>query len=170
MSWSAEQQTEAEAGAARFAAEFREKMEAWTSAVRSGAPTASTSKAAVEDVVRRWRQHLGGLQTQSDIIFGNGTAMDELGQLATQVAEEKEVLQRLRSEAGTRSRQVDSLNPKARPSPYTNILGLNRIFRDSTRNGILIASIVFGALSLSALGFLVYNVVTTVQVGGRRNR
>lgn len=137
--------------------EFNEKWEAWRNAVRSGQP--NSGQAAVEDVVRRWQQSLNALKTQSESVMSNDTVMDGLGQLAVQVAEQKATLRKLRSEAGTRSDQADSLNPKVRSSPYTNLLGLNRVFRDSTRTGILIASIVFGSLALGSLGFLVYSVV-----------
>ena len=144
-----------------FATEFGEKWMVWRSAIQSGAPTAATAQAAVEDVVRRWQQSLTQLQGQSELIMSNDTTMDELGQLAVQVAEEKNTLRKLRSEAGTRADQADSVSPKVRASPYTNLLGLDRVFRDSTRFGILIASIVFGVLALGTLGFLIYQVVVS---------
>ena len=86
--------------------------------------------------------------------------MDMLGAMVAEVEEQKQILESLQSEAGTRGGQADSLNPKVRPSPYTNILGLQRTFRTGTRTGILILSIVIGALSLATLGYLVYNVIT----------
>jgi len=156
--------------------EFNDKLAAWTNAVKSGAPTAANSQAAVEDVVRRWQQSLAALQNQSDSIMSNDNAMDELGQLANQVADEKVTLRQLRSLAVTRDKQSDSVNPKVRASPYTNILGLNRVFRDSTRFSIMMASIVFGVLSLGSLGYLAYSVTTSgtlvpegyVQAGGSK--
>ena len=164
MPWTAQQQVEAEAEAAAFMMEFDEKWLAWRAAIQSGVPTASTGQAAVEDVVRRWQQSLAQLKGQSDIIMSNENTMDELGQLAVQVSEEKNTLRKLRSEAGTRADQADSVNPKVRASPYTNLLGLERTFRSSTRFGILIASIVFGVLALGTLGFLIYQIVSTGEI------
>lgn len=164
MPWTAQQQAEADAEVAAFIIEFDEKWLAWRAAIQSGVPTASTGQAAVEDVVRRWQQSLAQLKGQSDIIMSNDNTMDELGQLAVQVAEEKNTLRKLRSEAGTRTDQADSVNPKSRASPYTNLLGLDRVFRSSTRFGILIASIVFGVLALGTLGFLIYQIVTSGNI------
>ena len=159
MPWTAQQQAEAEQRSAAFRADYVAKLDAWRNLVQSGAPTAATGQAALEDVVRRWQQSVTALQAQSDSLMSNESAMDQLGQLANQVAEEKVTLRRLRGEAGTRSDQADSVNPKIRGSPYTNILGLNRTFRDSTRHGILAASIVFGVAALGTLGYLVYAVL-----------
>jgi hypothetical protein len=157
MPWTDQNQADAEKQADGFDTEFNEKWEAWRNAVQSGKP--NSGQAAVEDVVRRWQQSLNVLKAQSDSVMSNDTVMDELGQLAVQLAEQKATLRKLRSEAGTRADQADSLNPKIRSSPYTNLLGLDRVFRDSTRHGILIASVVFGLLALGSLGFLVYSVV-----------
>ena len=157
MPWTEQNQKDAENEANGYFQEFMEKWEAWKNVVQSGAP--NSGQAAVEDVVRRWQQSLASLQNQSDAITSNDSVMDELGQLAAQVAEEKATLRKLRSEAGTRMDQADSVNPKIRSSPYTNLLFLDRVFRDSTRFWILIASIVFGVLALCALGYLVYQIV-----------
>lgn len=178
MPWTEQNQRDAEHGAEGYSTEFNEKWTAWRNAIQAGVPTVASNQAAVEDVVRRWQQSLAALKSQSDAITSNENVMDELGQLAVQVAEEKTLLRKLRSEAGTRIDQADSVNPKVRSSPYTNLLGLNRVFRDSTRFGILMASIVFGILSLGSLGFLVYSVVTTqslvpaqyIQAGSGKDR
>lgn len=135
-------------------------MVAWRDMTMNADARATTAQAAVADVIDRWQKSLNSLQAQSDHIMSNENLMDGLGQLATKMAEEKVNLQKLRGEAGTRSNQADSVNPKIRGSPHTNILWLNRTFRDSTRSGILAASIVFGTLSLGALGYLVYSVMT----------
>ena len=161
MPWTEQNQKAAEHEAESYFAETMEKWEVWRNAVQAGAPTAASSQAAVEDAVRRWQQSLASLQAQSDSIASNDNAMDELSQLAQQVAQEKATLRKLRSEAGTRANQADSVNPKVRPSPYTNILGLNRVFRGSTNFNIMMASIVFGVLSLGSLGYLVYSVTST---------
>jgi hypothetical protein len=161
MPWTEQNQRDAEQEANEFFGETITKWEAWVDAVKAGAPTAASSQAAVEDAVRRWQQSLSQLQAQSDSIASNDSVMDELNQLAQEVAQEKTTLRKLRSEAGTRADQADSVNPKVRPSPYTNILGLNRVFRDSTNFNIMIASIAFGVLALGSLGYLVYSVTST---------
>lgn len=155
MPWTAANQTAAQQVADNFASEYAVAVDAWTVALRSGG-NAVAAKGRVTDLVGRWRQSVNDLEQQSDGIMSDQTAMDQLGQLATQVAQERATLAKLQSEAGSRSVQSDSVNPKAKTSPYTNILGLRRTFRESTRLGILIASIVFGVLALVALGFLGY--------------
>jgi hypothetical protein len=160
MPWTAQHQTDAEQRAEKFRQEYVEKMNLWYNSIWSSDTQVAAKQAAVNDVIDRWQKSLNSLQAQSNQIMSNENLMDGLGQLATKMAEEKVTLQKLRGEAGTRDNQADSVNPKVRGSPYTNILWLNRTFRESTRSGILAASIVFGALSLSALGFLVYNVMT----------
>lgn len=161
MRWTESDHRGAEQESEQYAAEFNEKWMAWKNAVQSGAPTAANNQAVVEEVVRRWRQNVALLRQKSDDIMSNENLMDDLGQLATQVADEKVTLHRLRGKAVTRGDQADSVNPKVRASPYTNLLGLNRVFRDSTRFSILIASIVFGVLSLGSLGYLVYRITAS---------
>jgi len=155
MPWTADNQTAAQQVADNFASEYASAVDAWTVALRSGG-NAVAAKQRVTDLVTRWRQSVNDLEQQSDGIMSDQTVMDQLGQLATQVAQERGTLTKLRSEAGSRSVQSDSVIPKAKPSPYTNMLGLRRTFRESTRLGILIACLVFGVLALVALGFLGY--------------
>jgi hypothetical protein len=155
MPWTPQNQADAEKRAAAFAAEYSDAQTAWLNAIRSGASPVA-AKGRVDDVVSRWQKSVSDLETQSEGIVSNPSSMDSLGQLATQLAEEKAVLAKLRSEAVTRGDQADSVNPKVRGSPYTNILGLRRSFRESTRFSILIASILFGILAVGALGFLGY--------------
>lgn len=142
--------------------EFNEKYTAWVNNVQAGNP--GQSQAAVEDVLRRWRQYSEELRAQSETVMSNEGVMDALAMLVSQVADEKSTLAKLQSEAVTRTDQADTLNPKTRPSPYTNILGLQRTFRGPTRTGVLIASIVFGVLALAVLGFLTYRVVVTGEI------
>ena len=153
MTWGTDDQATAERTANSFAADYADALAAWKIAVQTGG-NAIAAKGRVTDVVERWRTSVKALEQQSDTIMSDQNAMDTLGQVATQVAEERATLTKLRSEAGTRSNQADSVNPKIRTSPYTNILGLQRAFRESTRFNILIISIVFGVLALGALGFL----------------
>ena len=186
MPWTPQNQADAEANATRFATEYEDASTAWLNAIRSGASPVA-AKGRVDDVVKRWQARVSNLENQSDVIMSDQNTMDSLGQLATQLAEEKVTLSKLRGEAVTRSDQADSVNPKMRASPYTNILGLRRTFRESTRFGILIASILFGVLALGALGFLGYQSLQPVissasassssssgfsgsQTGGRRSQ
>ena len=155
MPWTPQNQADAEQRATAFAAEYSDAQTAWLNAIRSGASPVA-AKGRVDDVVKRWQKSVSDLENQSDVIMSDQNTMDSLGQLATQLAEEKATLSKLRGEAVTRSDQADSVNPKTKASPYTNILGLRRTFRESTRFGILIASILFGVLALGALGFLGY--------------
>jgi len=156
MTWTADNQAAAQQVANNFAFEYASAVDAWTIALRSGG-NAVAAKGRVTDIVNRWRQSVNDLERQSDIIMSDQTAMDQLGVLATQVATEKATLAKLQNEAGTRTYQATSVNPKATTSPYTNILGLRRVFRESTRLGILIASIAFGFLALLAFALLGYS-------------
>jgi len=174
MPWTPQNQADAEQRAAAFAAEYNDAQTAWLNAIRSGASPVA-AKGRVEDVVNQWRKSVSELEQQSDAITSNQSTMDSLSQLATELAEEKAVLAKLRSEAVTRGNQATSVNPKIKGSPYTNILGLRRTFRDSTRFSILMASIVFGVLALGAIGFLGYQsiaplVPSSSQSGGRGRR
>lgn len=162
MPWTDQNQKDAEQEAAGFETELNEKWLAWSNGIRAGNP--GSGQAAVEDVIRRWRKSLEHLKSQSDAIMSDESVMDSLGQLANQVADEKRTLEQLRSTAITREDQADSVNPKVRTSPYTNILGLQRTFRGSTRFAILIASIVFAILSICAVAFLAYQVSTTGEI------
>ena len=158
MPWTAEQQTAAKEKVAALEAEYAAAIAAWQNNVQAGSE--GQYEAQVQDILRRWRQFTSDLQEQSSMATADQGVMDMLGAMVAEVEEQKQILERLRSEAGTRSDQADSLNPKVRPSPYTNILGLQRTFRTGARTGILILSIVIGALALVALGYLVYNVVS----------
>ena len=159
MPWTAQQQAIAKAKMAEFSAEFNAAYEAWRNGVQSGAP--AQTEAAVEDVLRRWRDYLEQLRIHSDAAIANEGAMEELAAAVQRLQEERSELERLQSEAATRTEQAASLNPKTRASPYTNLLGLQRIFKAPTRTGILIAAVVFAVLALAVLGFLVYQVVVS---------
>jgi hypothetical protein len=157
MSWTKERQDAAQKKISEFLVEYQNTMDLWKNSVQAGQST--QGEAAVQDVLRRWRQFTTNLQEQSAAATANQSVMDILGQLVSDVGEQKQILAELESEAVTRVDQADSLNPKVRNSPYTNILGLNRTFRESTRIAILIASVIFGVLALSALGFLIYQMM-----------
>lgn len=158
MSWTKERQDAAQKKIIEFAEEYQATMSQWQNSVQAG--QASQGEAAVQDVLRRWRQFTMDLQAQSSAATQNQAVMDILAQLVSDVGEQKKILAELESEAVTRVDQADSLNPKVRNSPYTNILGLQRTFRDSTRTAILIASVIFGVLALGVLAFLIYRIMT----------
>lgn len=158
MSWTKDRQAAAEKQINDFITEYETTMSAWKNSIQAG--QATQGEAAVQDVLRRWRAFTTDLQTASAAATSNQGIMDVLAQLVGDVAEQKQILAELESEAATRIDQADSLNPKVRNSPYTNILGLQRTFRDSTRTAILIASVIFGVLALGVLIYLVYQVVT----------
>lgn len=153
MSWTSDDQTAAEQAAYDFATQYSRAVGSWKLALETGG-NAVAAQGNVSDIVNKWRSSVNNLENKSDVIMSDQTVMDKLGVIATQVADERAILAKLRNEAGTRSNQADSVNPKIRTSPYTNILGLRRTFRESTRMAILIASIIFGVLALVALGYL----------------
>ena len=158
MPWTLQDQTRAETESAQNVHDVNKKFFEWLNAVRSGKPVFGTDHAALKESIRLWNLNLERLKSSSDAISSNESVMDELGQLVAQLSEDKIVLQKLQEEATTASNQSSSVNPKIRQSPYTNILGLNRVFRPSTHFAILIASIVFGVLALVVLGYLVFKV------------
>lgn len=160
MGWTADQQNAAQTAAANFLTEYQTAYTAWQNAIQAGNP--AQNEAAVQDVIRRWRAFTQRLREQSDDAVANEAVMDVLGALVAERAELQQTLAQLESEAGTRTDQADSLNPKPRQSPYTNILGLQRVFRESTRTAIFWASVVFAVLAILVLAYLIY---ATVVVG-----
>lgn len=122
---------------------------------------ATVAESRFQETLSQFRATVNSMLETADNTANSGSVMDRLNQMVETLSQEKQILARLQSEAGTRVDQADSLNPKVRPSPYVNILGLERTFRDSTRIGILIAGIVFGVLALAAMGFLIYQVVAS---------
>jgi hypothetical protein len=160
MGWTADQQNTAQTTATNFLTEYQTAYTAWQNAIQAGNP--AQNEASVQDVLRRWRAFTQNLREQSDDAVANEAVMDILGALVADRAELQQTLAQLESEAGTRTDQADSLNPKPRQSPYTNILGLQRVFRESTRTAIFWVSVVFAVLALLVLAYLIY---ATVVVG-----
>jgi hypothetical protein len=148
------EQASAESQAEKFQQEFRDSMETWKNSALSGSSGISKAQAQAEEVVRKWGNFVNQLKTQSDVIMSNELTMENLGELITQNSSEKQTLLSLRNEENTRADQADSVNPKVRGSPYTNVLGLQRTFRDSTRTNILIVSVMFGLLALGSIGVM----------------
>ena len=170
MPWTQEMHTAAQARLDGLSQEYQTALAAWQNGVQAGNP--AQYEAQVQDILRRWRQFTNDLRAQSEAATANQGVMDLLGQLVAEVGDQQQTLGRLRSEAGTRSDQADSLNPKVRPSPYTNILGLQRTFRESTRTAIFWIAILFGALAVSVIGYLGISLVygqgvsSTLALGG----
>ena len=151
--WTEDLHTQAEKRLDGFVAEFGDAIAAWKSAAAAG--NSDQGQARVDDVLRRWRDFTGQLQAGSLMATADGSAMEHLTARLAEVSELRDTLSKLQGRVLTRTEQADSLNPKVTPSPYVNILGLQRTFRDSTRTGLLIASIVIGVIALAVLGFLV---------------
>jgi hypothetical protein len=161
--WDTHKQGKAEENFNRAVAGFNRTMGDWNSALQTGNTTQATiAEAAVEEVLREWRQQLTVLREQAaSAMSGDESGLNALSQRATDLMEQRSVLAKLQSEHVTRDEQASSVNPKAVPSPYTNILGLQRTFRPSVRQGIIIATIVFGIVALCVLGYVIYAMVVT---------
>lgn len=184
MSWTTDDQNAEQAQLDKYLGEFGATYVGWRNGIQAGAP--AQGLAATEEVLRRWRKHVEELRARSEQMLAAGEQMDSLQTLARQIADERGTLKELRGEAGTRAGQAGSVNPKITASPYVNILGLQRTFRQSTRDTLLGLSIAFGVLALGALGYLTYQVVVSgeiqkmsfatsisgggIQVGGRRHK
>jgi hypothetical protein len=153
MPWTAEDQAREVAKNADFKTEFNQKLGEWRNAMSGG--QINQGQAAVEDTVRQWRANTQRLQESSAALTGNDSIMDRISILATKLAEEKKDLQKLRSESVTRTDQAESTNPKIRGTPSTNILWLNRTFRSSTRMALFILSVIFSALALAVIVYIV---------------
>lgn len=157
---SAENLAEAKAQQANFERELQAAVANWSNLVQSGGSSAQ-GQAAAEDVLRRWRAHIEMLRDRAKATSqGEGTSLDVLYTLIGEMEEQKAILTQLQSRAGSAIEQASSVNPKVRSSPYTNILGLERVFRSSTRTNILIAAIVFAVLAFGVLAWIVYRMIT----------
>lgn len=162
MSWSPDEQAAEQAQFDNFMEEFGKTFGGWRDGIQAGSP--AQGQAATEEVLRRWRKHVEELRARSEQMLAAGEQMDTLQTLARQVADERATLKELRDQAGTRAGQAGSVNPKIKPSPYVNILGLQRTFRQSTRDVLLGLSIAFAVLAIGTLGYLVYQVVISGQI------
>jgi hypothetical protein len=158
MPWDEEKQLAATLKYFEFMEEFNQRFGAWTGVLQSGAD-GTTALAAVDDTLTRWRAHVDGLRVTAQDVLNSPTMIDEIQRLVGQVAENEALLKELKSKAITREEQGESVNPKVRDSPWTNILGLDRTFRPATRTNIIIASIFFGVLALFTLVFLIYRMI-----------
>ena len=116
------------------------------------------AKQPLLNILAEWRDYNNTLSTQ--LFESDSSVIDTLGPLATQVIEQKDILKKLQGVAGTRDDQVNSLNPKAAPSPYVNLFGLQRTFRPGTRTAILWTGVFFGFLTLCVLAAMIFMFVT----------
>jgi hypothetical protein len=162
MSWTPDDQSAEKAQFDNFMDEFGKTYGGWRDGIQAGSP--AQGAAATEEVLRRWRKHVEELRARSEQMLAAGEQMDSLQTLARQVTDERATLKELRGEAGTRAGQATSVNPKITSSPYINLLGLQRTFRQSTRDVLLGLSILFGVFAIGTLGFLVYQVVVSGEV------
>lgn len=120
--------------------------------------SAAQGQAATENVLRQWRADLEKLRDQ--ISIKDGAVLDKLHIQVGEITEQKAVLKELQSRHGTAAEQASIVEPKARSSPYTNLLGLERVFKPSTRIHLIIAAVLFAVLALILLGWLVYGTIT----------
>ena len=170
MPWNADQQTKYSEARDNLIAEYSAAFTTWTNTIQDSARDPSlqqnTDRAAAQvgSVLQKMRVYMKDLQATSSASIEQDDMLQKINDLATQIAEEKTTLAKLRGESRTRDEQAHSLNPKATPSPYTNLLGLHRIFRDSTRFTIMMLSIVFGALTLGIGAYLIYTMVPGIPV------
>ena len=158
--WTATNQAEALQQANNFKTEYQNAMEAWVNSIQANPANINAAvPGALTDVLQRWNQFVSILQSNSDSILSDENTMETSFGLLSTLADKKRELASLRNKAITRADQADSVNPKIRSSPYTNLFGLHRVFRDSTRQSLLITSIVFGLGTLAAGGLLFKDVV-----------
>ena len=153
---------------------FDDRYKELYAAVQSATPTLLASASTnLQNHLDTWNAAVQSAlrSSQADIT--------KVSEKAATLAESQQKLNDLLAKQGTRDQQASSVNPKITQSPYVNILGLRRNFRQNTRVGLIIASVAFGVLALGALGYYITTSVSekTVmnpsallqgQTGGRR--
>jgi len=145
---------------AAFKQQFETEYDAWRNGIQAGQP--AQYEASVSSILDKWWAFTNQLSSQVENEQDGTSAV--IADLVKEMETQKQVLAELQSESITRGDQADSVNPKVTPSPYTNILGLQRTFRDSTRSTIFIVTLIFAVLALAAVGYLVYSVVMGGEV------
>lgn len=158
MSWNQALQDEATAAMEKFSGAYATAATSLQNGIQSG--DEAQYEAQVQEVLRQWRKFTSDLRDQSAAATQNQGVMDELGAIVSEVGDQRRVLERLRSEATTRDDQADSLNPKVQPSPYVNILGLQRTFRSSTRTALFWIAVALAVLAIGVIGYLTYRIMT----------
>lgn len=150
--------------------EFEQRYNTLHTAATTPGLSQATATTQLQTLLDDWKLAI------EEKIKNNNNDMTSISQKAAILAEQKQILKELQSKQITRDEQASSVNPKITQSPYVNILGLRRNFRYTTRVGLIVASVAFGALALGALG---YYISTTsqglmkespilAQTGGRR--
>lgn len=161
----------------QYIAQVNSAFEAWENSLRSGQQ--NQSQAALEEVLRQWRASIAQLRGTSDSLMMSEGELDSMGSTIRELTDLQSTLKKLQSENVTRVDQAVSVNPKVTASPYTNILGLQRTFRPSTRTGLLIAAIVFAVAAFGIAAYMGFQFATkglsasaasyqTAQSGGGR--
>jgi hypothetical protein len=160
MSWTDADEQQTKAQLAQMASDYEAAYAKWQGALASGSSDVSvgTLKLAVQQSLDKWRTYVERLRGRSDAIVANEGVMNRLFVLSNEAKEQEDILDSLRDEAVTRADQAYTVNPKTRQTPYTNILGLRRIFRESTRSLIFYVSIVFAALAIATVGYLAFSI------------
>jgi hypothetical protein len=150
----------AEAQSDAFKQQFQTEFEAWRNGIQAGQP--AQYEASVTAILDKWWALTNQLSAQVEN-DQEGSSTD-IAYLVKELETQKQVLADIQSEAVTRGDQADSVNPKSKPSPYTNLLGLQRTFRESTRSNIFVATMIFAVLALVAIAALTFSVVTGGEV------
>lgn len=156
--WTATDQAAAAEILSNMEKSYQAAVTSWKNSAVSQGPSNAQGQAATENALRQWRAALSRLRDQ--IKVGESTTFDHLQVQLSEIAEQKAVLRSLQSRHGTAQEQAAILDPKARSSPYTNILGFEKVFKPSTRMGIIIAAAVFAFAALVLLAWVVYRLVT----------
>jgi hypothetical protein len=157
-SWTPQLQMDAMNQLSGFVGEFVKAMESWKSAAAAG--NSGQGQAQVDDVLRRWRDFTEKLQSGSIMLASGGNITERMAEKLKEVHDLRESLENLQKRLVTGEGQALSVDPKVTASPYVNILGLQRTFREPTRNALLAASIVIGFVALIVLGAIIYFFVT----------
>lgn len=158
ITWTDEDEQEARSQLAGLEADYNAAYASWQGALASGSSTTSvaTLKLNVQQSLEKWRAYVERLRGRSDAIVANEGTMNRLFALVTETKNQEDILASLRGEAITREDQAYTVNPKTRQTPYSNILGLRRIFRESTRSVLFYVSLVFAVLAIAVIGYIAY--------------
>jgi hypothetical protein len=160
ITWSDDDEQTSRAQLTELEADYDAAYSKWQGAVASGSSDVSvaTLKLYVQQSLEKWRAYVERLRGRSDAIVANEGTMNRLFALVTDAKDQESILASLRGESVTRADQAYTVNPKTRQTPYSNILGLRRIFRESTRTILFYVSLVFAVLAIATVGYMAYAV------------
>lgn len=158
ITWTDTDEQQARAQLEQLQTDYNTAYSQWQGALASGSSDVSvaTLKLRVQQSLEKWRAFVEQLRGRSDAIVANEGTMNRLFALVTEAKDQEDILDSLRGEAVTRADQAYTVNPKTRQTPYSNILGLRRVFRESTRSLIFYLSIVFAVLAVAVIGYVAY--------------